>query len=68
MFLGLRMKEGITRERFQQAFGISIDGVYLDVMEKLKQEDLIDTSGGRIALTDKGMDLSNYVLAQFLLD
>lgn len=68
MFLGLRMKEGITRERFQQAFGISIDGVYLDVMEKLKQEELIDTSGGRIVLTDKGMDLSNYVLAQFLLD
>ena len=68
MFLGLRMKDGITRERFLQTFGISIDGVYLDVLEKLKQEEMIDTSGGRIALTDKGMDLSNYVLAHFLFD
>ncbi|MBQ8624704.1 MAG: oxygen-independent coproporphyrinogen III oxidase [Agathobacter sp.] len=68
MFLGLRMTEGITRERFFREFGISIEGVYLDVLEKLKAEDLIDTREGRIVLTEKGADLSNYVLAQFLID
>ena len=68
MFLGLRMNEGVTRERFEKEFGISIDGVYLDVLDKLKKEALIDTREGRIALTEKGADLSNYVLAQFLID
>ncbi len=68
MFLGLRMKEGITRERFFREFGISIDGVYLDVLDKLKKEELIDTREGRIALTERGADISNYVLAQFLIE
>lgn len=68
MFLGLRMNAGVTRKRFEAEFGISIDGVYLDVLDKLKREELIDTSEGRIKLTEKGADLSNYVLAQFLID
>lgn len=68
MFLGLRMTEGITRERFSQVFGIPIDGVYLDVLEKLKKEALIDMREGKIALTEKGADISNYVLARFLID
>jgi len=68
MFLGLRMTEGITREQFQDTFGIPIDGVYKEVLERLKEEELIDTGAGRVALTEKGTDLSNYVLAQFLID
>lgn len=68
MFLGLRMNAGVTRERFLQEFGIPIEGIYAAVLEKLKSEELIDTRGGRIALKEKGADLSNYVLAQFLID
>ncbi len=68
MFLGLRMNAGVTRERFFREFGISIDGIYAEVLEKLKTEGLIDTQGGQIMLTEKGADLSNYVLAQFLID
>lgn len=68
MFLGLRMNEGVTRTRFFQEFGIPIEGIYLNVLENLKNEELIDTRGGRIALTEKGADISNYVLAQFLID
>ena len=67
MFLGLRMKEGVTRQQFEGIFGIPIDGIYKNVLEHLKQEELLDTSAGRIALTEKGQDLSNYALAQFLL-
>lgn len=68
MFLGLRMNQGLTREQFQKAFGIPIDGVYKNALEHLKTEGLLDTSEGRIVLTEKGMDLSNYALAQFLID
>lgn len=67
MFLGLRMNCGVTREQFQKAFGIPIDAIYKNALDHLKAEGLLEANAGRIALTEKGQDLSNYVLAQFLL-
>ena len=67
MFLGLRMKEGVTRAKFQECFGIQIEGVYKDALEHLKEQGLLEMKAGRISLTEKGQDLSNYALAQFLI-
>lgn len=67
MFLGLRMKQGVTRSRFQGNFGIPIEAVYRDALEYLKTEGLLDVKAGQIALTEKGQDLSNFALSQFLL-
>ena len=68
MFLGLRMNEGVTRERFLREFGIPIDGIYRDVLERMKAEDLLYVENGQIRLTDRGMDLGNYVMSQFLIE
>jgi oxygen-independent coproporphyrinogen-3 oxidase len=67
MFLGLRMKQGVTREGFLQAFGVSIEGIYNEVLEHLRAECLLEMSEGRIYLTEKGMDLGNYSMSRFLL-
>lgn len=67
MFLGLRMNCGVTRQQFQDLFGIPIEGVYKDALEHLKSEGLLEINAGRIVLTEKGQDLSNYALAQFIL-
>ena len=67
MFLGLRMKNGLTREGFYKAFGIPVEGVYKDVLDHLKAEGLLEMAEGRIYLTDKGMDVGNYAMSQFLL-
>lgn len=67
MFLGLRMMEGITREHFFEEFGLQIEGVYQDVLTELVEEELLVKRAGRIYLTEKGQDLSNYALAKFLL-
>ncbi len=66
MFLGLRMNKGVTRQQFEDAFGIPIEGIYKDALEHLKAEGMLEMNAGRIALTEKGQDLSNYALAQFL--
>lgn len=66
MFLGLRMNAGVARADFERAFGMQIEAVYRRVMEELKEQGLLIASGGRIALTDRGMDLSNYVMRKFL--
>ena len=67
MFLGLRMKEGISREKFYENFGISIEGIYQKVLVELKEKGLLEQKEGRIALTEQGERVSNYVMAQFLL-
>jgi len=68
MFLGLRMMEGVYRTEFEQNFGIPVEAVYGAVLQHLQEEKLLVKREGRIFLTEKGQDLSNYVLAQFLLD
>ena len=68
MFLGLRQNCGVTRARFEENFGISIDAIYKDVFSYLQKEKLLEMHAGHIALTEKGQDLSNFALAQFLLE
>jgi oxygen-independent coproporphyrinogen-3 oxidase len=67
MFLGLRMNCGVTRVKFEEYFGIPIEGIYGATLDTLKKQELLKISAGTITLTEKGQDLSNYVLAQFLL-
>lgn len=67
MFLGLRMKEGVNKQKFRERYHREIQEVYGEVLEKLKEEGLLREEEGRICLTKRGNDLSNYVLAQFLL-
>ena len=67
MFLGLRMTEGIERERFQEEFGISVEEVYGDALRRLEGLGLLQADRGRIYLTRKGISLSNQVFVEFLL-
>lgn len=66
MFLGLRMTEGVDKKDFFRCFGMSVEEVYGTVIEKNKRDGLLEV-GERLALTKRGRDVSNYVMAQFLL-
>lgn len=67
MFLGLRLVKGISKQEFRSSFSKDIYEVYGEVIEKLKEEGLL-WENDRIGLTDKGLDLANYAMSQFLLD
>lgn len=67
MFLGLRMTEGISTKRFADEFQASFDSVYGQVTEQLCQKGLLCSQNGRIFLTVRGREVSNRVLAEFLL-
>lgn len=67
MFLGLRMTEGVSRTEFEQYFGTTIEAVYGDVLRQLQKEGLLMKQEGRICLTERGMDVNNYVVEQFML-
>lgn len=66
IFLGLRTMEGIYEKDFQQQFGENITLRYSSVLKKNKALGLLNDENGRWFLTEKGIDVSNVVLADFL--
>lgn len=67
MFLGLRKTDGISIDEFFGNFGKNIYDVYNDVIAKMVKQRLLEERDGRIFLTDRGLDVSNAVMAEFLL-
>lgn len=72
LFLGLRLTMGISAKEFVGCFSRTLDEIYEDVIEKNIQNGLLRwTEQGEdrwLSLTEKGLDVSNYVMAQFLLE
>ena len=67
-FLGLRKNEGVNRLDFENYFELTVDAVYGEVLRRLKSENLLIENAGQIYLTKRGRDVSNFILADFLLD
>lgn len=65
-FLGLRLTKGVSLAEFKERFGEDAAAVYPGVMERFVKEGAANLSDGRFFLTDYGMDVSNYVMAEFL--
>ena len=68
MFLGLRKMKGVSKEKFGELFGISMEEIYGDVIKIMKFKGLIEEVDGDIRLTEAGIDVSNYVMSEFLLE
>ena len=71
MFLGLRKIKGIAKKKFKDIFKNDIMTVYGDEIEKLLKQDLLCEEGPDkdiLCLTEQGLDVSNYVMCEFLLD
>lgn len=64
MFLGLRLMEGIEKKDFLQKFGVPIENIYGETLSRLRRDGLIEEDEP-IRLTPYGVDISNYVMAQF---
>ncbi len=68
MFLGLRCMKGVDTEQFCRQFGRTVEMVFGEVLADLEKKELLKQTGKYIQLTQFGIDVSNYVLAQFLLE
>lgn len=67
MFLGLRLRSGISKAEFAQRFGIPIEEIYGDVLRRYKELALLKEENGRIFLSRHGIHVSNTVMSDFLL-
>lgn len=68
MFLGLRMIRGISIREFERRFGIPMDRIYGTVIRSYIEQGLLKIEQDRLMLTERGIDVSNLVMADFLLE
>ena len=70
MFLGLRKTDGIRLLDFKEEFGTDIKRIYGHIMKKQVEKELAMFSGEgdeeRFMLTDRGLEVSNIVMSEFL--
>ena len=68
VFMGLRMVSGIDLLKFEKKFGVDINSIYKEVIEKNIKDGLLVVEQNKMFLTAKGMELSNSVMSDFILD
>jgi oxygen-independent coproporphyrinogen-3 oxidase len=68
MFLGLRMMRGVSKSDFTNVFGKNIYDVYGEVLDKWIGLGRIVEKDGFYMLSDEGIDISNVILADFILE
>lgn len=66
MFLGLRMTKGISKKEFYKKFDVDVKNIYKDVFDKYIDTGFIIEENDIIRLSDKGIDVSNTILAEFI--
>lgn len=68
IFMGMRKTQGISKLEFKNRFGIKIEDLYVSVLLKYEKEKLIKNTKERVYFTERGIELSNTVLTDFILD
>ena len=65
VFTGLRKAEGISLEEFRQTFREDFFSIYdRDILNRYKG--LLILNGDRLYLTERGMDISNRIMMEFI--
>lgn len=68
MFLGLRKKNGVSKQQFSDKFGVTIKDVYGQTLQELTKKGLIIETDKTITLSSQGLFLGNDVFEAFLID
>ena len=66
IMLGLRLVEGVDKQRYKARFGRCIEYYYGEAIKKLVKQGLLIDDGASIRLTEKGMDVQNVALLEFM--
>lgn len=64
--LGLRKSSGVSLAEFRRRFSVDMNKIYGECIERSVKEGLLTIDGDRVRFTDRGLDVSNYVLCRFI--
>jgi oxygen-independent coproporphyrinogen-3 oxidase len=65
LMMGLRLLEGVDLARLGARHGLDARARYADVVARHRDAGLLVQDGDRIALSERGLDVANHVLADF---
>ncbi len=65
-FLNLRLTDGLDLRRFSRRFGLSLEQRFGPQLKRLIEGGLLLREGGRVRLSDRGLELADSVFAEFL--
>lgn len=68
MFLGLRLTRGVSGIEFRNRFHRSMEEVYGSVIHPYVEQGFLTWEQEYLRLTERGIDVSNSIMADFLLD
>ena len=68
MMLGLRKTSGVSAEEFKRRFGKTIESVYGAQLDRFTGLGLMEYIEGYYRLTERGLDIANSVMCDFLSD
>ncbi len=66
LMVGLRVLDGVSRSRFRQQFGISMEEVFAGPLNKMVGAGLLDSTDDGYKLSSKGILFGNDVFAEFI--
>lgn len=68
IMMGMRLSKGISKLDFKKRFGKSLLSLYGDWIKKYKNFGFLVCDNDRIYFTDKGLNISNGILAELFLE
>lgn len=68
MFLGLRKKSGVSKQKFTDKFGVDFDQQYGAVVTELTEQGLLVPDKEIVRMTKKGLFLGDSVAEKFILE
>jgi oxygen-independent coproporphyrinogen-3 oxidase len=66
IMLRLRLTEGLDSVEFKNKFNVDFNEKYKEQIKYLTENKLIEQNGNIVKLTQRGMDISNYVFEEFM--
>ena len=66
VFLNLRLREGFALADFEARFGVGFDSVFGARAARLFEDGVMLRGGGRIYLSERGLELADSVFAEFV--
>lgn len=66
IMLRLRLTEGLDSDEFKRKFNVDFNEKYMKQLKYLTDNKLLEYNGSIVKLTQRGMDISNFVFKEFM--
>lgn len=67
MMMGLRTQKGVCNQEFKKRFGVEINDIFKSETEKFIKLGLMNYDGSCYSLSDRGFDISNSIMCEFIV-